>query len=222
MAVQYLIDGTGRIWDPYDSDLLAELGEVDPDFDLVDYCVRNLGMVHIVTEQQQVTRIRFRWVAVSSVALKVASDIVSTLPHNEVRIACEEAQWTERNFADAPAALAWLVTEQGSAFQYSDVATTPRDVKYLSNRRLNSLAENDDKLALLFKKWRIAGRNFSPDIALFLTQFGLLDRAVLARQTEARSIVWEHIGSQLNMYGGTADWQHTLLGRPVTEQPDQN
>src|SRR5258708_6398789 len=220
MAVQYLIDGAGRVWDPYDSDLLAELGEVDPDFDLIDYCVRNLGMVYIVTENE-LTRVRFRWVGVSSVALRAADDILLTLPQSAIRIACEEAQWTERQFADAPTALAWLVNEQQSAFQYSDVATSSRDLNYLSNRRLSSLSENDDKLALLFKKWRIAGRKFSPDVALFLTQFGLLDRAVLARQTEAKSIVWEHIGTHLNMYG-TADWQHMLVGRPVTDQPDRN
>src|SRR5258708_37172493 len=101
MAVQYLIDGAGRVWDPYDSDLLAELGEVDPDFDLIDYCVRNLGMVYIVTENE-LTRVRFRWVAVGSVALRAVADILLTLPHSAIRIASGELRGSERQLPDRP------------------------------------------------------------------------------------------------------------------------
>ena len=49
----------------------------------------------------------------------------------------------------------------------------------------------DDRLALLFKKWRITSRRFSYDVAQFMVNFGLFDRATLARPGDEGTIVLE-------------------------------
>jgi hypothetical protein len=224
MAVQYLIDGTGRIWDPYDSDLLAELGEVDPDFDLVDYCVRNLGMIQIAAAVADgCTAVRFRWLAVTQTALKAAASLLTNLPAGPVEVLTAEDHWTSKRFEDAAEAAIWLTAERLTTMNVSfqDVVVVPRGLNQLAERRLNSLTQDEDRLALLFKKWRIASQAYSPDVSEFMVKFGLLDRAVLVRENEDKTFVFEHVGTRINMYADEA-WRYNTIGKPVTDQPDGN
>ncbi|HTY66085.1 MAG TPA: hypothetical protein VMH36_05510 [Alphaproteobacteria bacterium] len=225
---RYLIDGQGHVWDPFDDQLLVVLGDPDPDYDLVSYAVRNLGFVDVAVPAgpEDVTTIRLREVAVTAPALLATSELIARLPVGPVVIISSNEHWTEQRFDTPSSAVAWLLDRVNSdsvAVHFSDIAVVPQDLSRLSNRRLNALEQNDDRLALFFKKWRIASGRYSYDTTEFMVNFGLLDRAALARPSHSGAIVWDHLGHKLNMYErDDKTWHLTLVGCPVDQQNDSN
>lgn len=224
---RYLIDSQGRVWDPFDDHLLVTLGDPDPDYDLVSYAVRNLGFVDVlVGDEVAGTTIRVRELAVTAPALFAASALVARVSVGPVTIISGTDSWSERHFEAADDAVAWLQERTNAdvlSTGFSDIAVVSQDIARLSNRRLNALEQNDDRLALLFKKWRISSGRFSYDTTQFMVNFGLLDRTALARPTDGGALVWHHLGSRLNVYERDDKvWHLTFVGRPVDQQNDPN
>lgn len=224
---RYLIDSQGRVWDPFDDHLLVNIGDPDPDYDLISYGVRNLGFIDILVEsgQDAVTTVRMRELAVTTAALFAASELIARVAVGPVTIISGAEQWSERQFDRPSAAVAWL-REQSTAevltTGFSDIAVIPEDLGRLSNRRLNAIEQDDDRLALLFKKWRISSGKFSYDTTQFMVNFGLLDRATLAQSFDG-VLVWKHVGQNLNLYErDDKAWHLSLVGRPVDQQNDRN
>jgi hypothetical protein len=222
----YLIDSQGRVWDPFDDQLLVTLGDPEPDYDLVSYAVRNLGFVDVLVDTAAGTIVRIRELAVTTPALFAASDLISRVAGGPVTIISGTDNWSERHFETARDAIDWLHDRTHAdvlSTSYSDIAVVPQDIGRLSNRRLNALEQNDDRLALLFKKWRISSGRFSYDTTQFMVNFGLLDRATLAHAADTGSFVWQHVGQKLNLYErDDKAWHLTLVGRPIDQQNDKN
>lgn len=224
---RYLIDSQGRVWDPFDDQLLVKLGDPDPDYDLVSYAVKNLGFIDVLIGDAAVgTTVRIRELAVTAPALFAAADLISRAAVGPVTVISGTDQWSERSFDTASDAVAWLEDRTNAnalTSGFSDIAVIPQDLNRLSNRRLNALEQNDDRLALLFKKWRISSGRFSYDTTQFMVNFQLLDRATLARPSDSATIVWDHLGHKLNMYErDDKAWHLVLVGRPVDQQNDAN
>ncbi len=226
---RYLIDSQGRVWDPFDDSLLVALGDPEPDYDLVSYAVRNLGFVEVVVGERPdapMTTVRVRELAVTPAALLAASEMIARVAVGPVTIVSGTEQWTERHFSSSAAAVEWLQSQTHAdvlTTTFSDIAVVSEDLGKLSNRRLNAIEQNEDRLALLFKKWRIASGKFSYDTTQFMVNFGLLDRATLAHSSDSGALVWQHVGQSLNLYErDDKAWHLTLVGRPVDQQNDRN
>jgi hypothetical protein len=222
---RYLIDSQGKVWDPFDDRLLVMLGDPDPDYDIVSYAVRNLGFVDVLVDSAA-TIVRIRELAVTAAALFGASELISRVALGPVTMITGTQQWTERHFDSAASAIAWLEernTAEVLTTGFSDIAVVAEDLGRLSNRRLNAIEQSDDRLALMFKKWRIASGKFSYDAMQFMVNFGLLDRATLAHAAEGGAFVWQHVGQNLNLYErDDRTWHLSLVGRPVSQQHDRN
>lgn len=257
---RYLIDGEGRVWDPFDDRLLAELGDPDPDYDVIAFAVRNLGFIELRVavpgvspamprvppvpserkpllgvvapaiplvgkEALHSTLIRFRQISVQPKALAAARRLLATFPPGKIDVIYDTEGQNRLAFTDTAAALAWLESgtlEAASDHVFRDVAVVPRSLQALSERRLSALEESDDLLALLFKKWRMSGTRFTQETSGFMVRFGLLDRAVIAQETDS-SIVFAHVGPGLTVYDGHEEgWTYKLTGQPISSQPDAN
>lgn len=232
---RFIVDHTGQVWDPYDERFLVAIGDRDPDYDIVRYAVRHLGYVEVDLRDQGepgsppdgATTLRFRELTASPRALAEASRLLASLPERTVIITRESDRWETLSFAGPAQAFEWLEARQllrHSIGSFRDVAIVPRDVRLLAERRLTAKVEQtDDKLALMFKKWRMTGGEFREDIPEFLVRCDLLDRSVIAQEGDDGQIVCEYIGADLNMYGDRdTAWQFEIIGRPVADQPDRN
>lgn len=234
---RFVIDQNGQVWDPYDERFLAALGDRDPDYDIVRYAVRHLGYVEVDlrgggepgASPSGAATLRFRELTASPKALAEASRLLTEAPDRAVEIAREADKWETFSFVNSEAALAWLESGQllrHAVTPFRDVAIIPRDLRLLAERRLSvKLEQSDDKLALMFKKWRMSSGEFRNDIPEFLVRCGLLDRSVIAQESGDRELICEHLGIELNMYDGESTdrhWQFEIIGKPVSSQPDAN
>ncbi len=222
-TMRMIVDSDGSVWSAYDEKLVERWGYPDPDFDLPSFAVRNMGAIDISVAEENVT-ITFRWLTVKPDALVSACQFLGQLPPRAVTIRCETHTWTDQAFADPDGAVAWLNANRtlwlGASVR--SVVTSPRNLTALSDRSLSRIEDSDDRLALMFKKWRLSQGQFSEDVVNFLVRFSMLDRAMIARQQRGGNLVFEHVGHGMTLYDrANPDWTYMISGRPVDDQPDR-
>lgn len=220
---RYLIDKGGDVTPAYEEGLAAKFGYPMPDFDLPSFAVRNFGAIDLEVGTKQIT-VRFRWLTVTPAAIEVLIEtLLRNPPTASVTIHCEMERWIEQGFSSPEQAVAWIMANRelwvGTGAR--NVITTPRSLKSLSDRSLSHLDHHDDRLALMFKKWRLAHGMFSGDMTEFLVRHSLLDRTVITFQRPEGDPAFEYVGSGVTIYeGANPEWTYTVAGRPMTEQPD--
>lgn len=222
-SMRLIIDGDGSVWSAYDEALVARWGYPDPDFDLPSFAVRNLGAVDVVVDADTVT-LRLRWLTLKPDALAGAAQVLLRFNTHRVIVACEADGWTEQTFPAPEAAIEWLYAHSGQArgADARSIQTSPRQLKTLSDRSLSRVEESEDKLALLFKKWRLARGTFSADMVEMLVRFGLIDRTIIVTESSSdKSLVFEHVGAGFQLYEKSdSTWNMRAQGLRVTDQLD--
>ena len=218
---QFLIDKEGKVWHADDNRLLEALGYPDPDFELLSYAIRNMGAIGVELGDAATT-VRFRALTVSPSAMQAAGEFLASNAIGEITIYSETSEWEEHRFANPLDALRWIYTIPGTP-EVRNVVTQSRDVRQIANRRIGKgLDTPEDRLALMFKKWRLTSGKLPHDWAEFLFRFNLLDRSSIASKNSGDTLVWQHMGSAITLYDTKrAGWQFDLQGRPVADQPDK-
>lgn len=222
-TMRLIVDRDGSVYSAYDEKLVERWGYPEPDFDLPSFAVRNLGAIDVLVEPQHIV-ITFRWVTVKHEALAGVTQLLGQLPTREVRICVDANSWTEQSFANPEAATAWLQSNRTLWLGQSErsVVTTPRTLRTLAERPLSKIEGPDDRLSLLFKKWRLMRGEFTEDIVMFFVQHGMIDRAIVANQRNEGDLAYQHVGADIKLYDREhPDWTYTAAGRPVSEQPDR-
>jgi hypothetical protein len=226
---RFVIDQNGQVWDPYDERFLAALGDRDPDYDIVRYAVRHLGYVDVdlAPAGGQPPTVRYRELTVTPQALSATTQLLSQLSDVPVVIVRETDAWHSQIFPNPGAAQQWIEASLAGgqvAATLRDIQVMPQNLRALGERPLDQrLEQAEDRLALLYKKWRLTGGAFREDLPEFLIRCDLLDRTAIAGESSDQQLCWEHIGHGLNMYGDqNSDWNFELIGRPISEQPDPN
>jgi hypothetical protein len=218
---RYLIDRHGRLWDPYDEQLLVLLGDPDPDYDILAYAVRNLGAIDLEI-RDQLAVIRFRRQTVTRVAVEAMLDVLVRDSLREIAIHCESENWTEKKFSDPTEAVAWIeangIVSGGEA---RSLVATARRLEALSERRLSRVEEPEDRFALVFKKWRMSQGRFNSEVGSFLIRFGLLDRTSLVSEAGDGQLIIEHAAPAYKTYDNyDKSWSLLAQGKRVSDQPD--
>lgn len=220
---RFLIDKSGQVFPAFDEELAEKFGYPMPDFDLPSYAVRNLGAIDIeITDLQ--TLVRFRSLFVTEAALRAAASLLVEVTHSQVTVLCDDQGWQTQVFDDAEDAAAWLCDHGRSRnANFRNVVTTPLDIASLSARRLNSLEQPHDRLAAVFKKWRIRSGTFDGDLVNFMVAHNLLSRSIIVSEsmTDKRLLI-EHFGSGFTIFEEQdPTWKYTRHGRPVDESHDK-
>jgi hypothetical protein len=221
---RYLIDHKGKIWSHPAEGLGAALGYPNPDFDIWAYAIRNLGAVEVVCAADGLT-VTMRTATAHAKAIHGAQQLLSTLEPQPVKLRYEIGTWIEETY-DNPQQAAGRIE---SALH--DAATTPNRVAFmssprklapLSEHRLNRIETADEKLGLMFKKWRLSQGRFDPETAAFLVRFGLFERtAVVTEKDTSGELVIEHVGAAFKLYTRYDDaWPLTASGNKLADQPD--
>jgi len=222
-SMRLIIDADGSVSSAFDEKLLERWGYPDPDFDLPSFAVRNLGAIDVRVDPEQIA-ISFRWLTVKQNAIESLLELLGRLPERSVILHTEAGSWIETALASPAAAVEWIGANRALARSTTarNMITTPRQLRALSDRSLSKIDDCEDRLALMFKKWRLSHGVFNEEIASFLVRFGLIDRTVVvAKSTNDSALIFEHVGSAFALYENSDNtWNFRAQGMPVTDQPD--
>lgn len=221
---RFLIDRHGKVW-AYPGDGLGEaLGYPDPDFDVWSYAVRNLGAVEISVENGEIV-VSMRSATAHADAVNAAERFLATLGDSPVRLRYEIGAWIEETYDglhEAIGRMAGALAETARESRRIAFTAKSRKLDMLSEYRLNRIDTTEERLSLLFKKWRLSHGTFDAETASFLVRFGLLDRtAIVSEAAGDGSLVFEHWGTAFQAYE-TYDksWSFAAPGVPIANQPD--
>ena len=220
---RYLIDRLGKLWTYPAPELGEAIGYPNPDFDAWSYAVRNLGAVEITVEPEE-TVVSMRSASAHAEAVSGAEKFLATLDGGPVRLRYEIGAWVEETCEspqDAIGRMARALADAGESRRMA-FAAKGRSLNALSEFRLNRIETPEERLSLLFKKWRLAQGRFDADMASFMVRFGLLDRtAVVSESNNDGSLVFEHWGTGFKAYDSVdKSWSFAAPGLPISNQPD--
>lgn len=221
--MRLIIDRDGTVWSAYDESLVERWGYPDPDFDLPSFAVRNLGAIDLLASEKKV-RINFRWLTVKAEALESALRLLDQFRGCEIIISSSHGDtWTETAFESPEDAASWIEENRAHSAETTrrSMATRPRALNSLSARSLSRLDDPEDRLALMFKKWRLARGVFDEDVTSFLIRFGLFDRTVIVAESSSQDLVFGHSGTGFALYDShDKSWNFRAQGTRVVDQPD--
>lgn len=220
---RHLIDHHGNVWTDPAPGLGDALGYPDPDFDLWNYAIRNLGAVEIVIGDDEAV-VSLRTATAKPMAVKATEQFLATLGPMQVRLRYEIGAWIEESCNDplqAAKQLTLALTDASRVSSRVAFAAKTRRLEMLSDMRLNQIETPEDKLSLLFKKWRLSQGSFTPETASFLVRFGLLDRTAVIGEADNGELTFEHSGAAFRAYEQVDEnWNFRAKGVRLSDQPD--
>src|SRR5882672_10843295 len=99
-ATRRLIDQKGRVWTHPAPGLGEALGYPNPDFDLWNFAIRNLGAIEVALDGDGAV-VTLRTATAHAQAVKATEDFLATLDGMPVRLRYDIGAWVEENCTDA-------------------------------------------------------------------------------------------------------------------------
>lgn len=216
MATGSLVDERGRIWPDRSWELARRLGHRDPTVDLVSFCVRERGFIHIRPQESGV-HVALRPGCFSLATLGGALFALKEIGTRRILLALfSEGEWLHEFLAGV-----WEFAERAE-YLTSDGPVPLRSPWLAAERTLRALSlPHFAHLRPLMAMWREMHGRLPGDLIPVLRAMGLSSRAVLVRQSPHSSrLVIEHFGAGINFLRPCEALE--AVGRDFRELPDHD
>ncbi len=194
MAAGTLVDASGQAWPTTSRALACQLGLVPGDARLVTFAVRACGFIHI-TAIDDLVRVGFEAGAFSFRALVGALyEVGRWRPRRILMVVFSDQRRQVELFSGL---YAFAERAEQLAAEAPIKLRVPRLLVERSLSNLRSAAFG--RVAPLLDLWRQSRGRWSPEAMEALQVTGLLQRAILARQCRAGTLICEHFGRDLRI-----------------------
>ena len=195
------------------------IGYRNPDFDLGDYAVRNMGFVSVSRVAPTRLKLRFRPALLTGRGVEAICRYLVLQGADEIEINYLRDEWTTEvwpNNSGVLQRLAELCTRpEGGSGARPD---SPFEVKSLAIT--DASKDYSNPLKPLFQKWRTSFQTFDETTLSFLSRFGFMPRLVLVTAANAADTPrFQFIGLGLRLYDEKTMME--LVGQPIDQQPDK-
>ena len=199
--------------------LYERIGYRNPDFDLGDYAVRNMGFVSIGRTTPGCLRIRFRPALVTGTAVEAVCRHLLRSGADEIEVNSLTDKWSTEVWPNGPRVTQRLAELCSDPMSADPAVTTPFEVKPLDLEPATT--DYSNPLKPMFQKWRSAFGRFDGTTLPFLSRFGFLPRLVIITSPNAGEAPrFQFIGSGVRAYEDEATMMQ-LIGQPVDQQPNK-
>jgi hypothetical protein len=206
-------------WVPEDSDdLLAAIGDPEPDYHATLFAVKNLGFIKYQVLEGSIVEIELHPRNVELAALLAVQQQLLTSPVKLFRIRYFDTDWHSELLPSAEHTIARLseLCSPAPAPPHSErFLVEPQDYSKL-------FVGEETPLRLLVQKWRVSFGHFDPSVISFSIKHQLLARMVIVgvkpRQDEP---VFRFIGDGHGNWLDTAEHVHAI-GEKLANMPDKD
>jgi len=212
-----LVTSDGRWVLPGSEEFLAALGDPGPDYDAVDFAVRNLGFIKYQILDRLVTEIELHPRNVDPRALNAIEKQLAEPPTKLFRIKYLDTDWRSEISASAEHTLERLRELCAPVF------VPPPAEKFIAELKDQSVLSRDGapSLRLLARRWRTAFGTFDTNVLSFAIDHQFLPRMVIAEITPGSyDPVFRFIGDGLIAMG--KGLQVEGVGRRLENVPDKD
>lgn len=211
-----LVTSEGRWVLENSTELLAAIGDPQPDYDAAAFAVRNLGFIRFQMFGGSVAEIELHPPHVALPALLAVQQQVLSARVKLFRIRYLEMSWKSEITSSAEAAvhrLSALCTPAFIPLANPKYTVEPKDYSLL-------FGNEQSRLRLMAQKWRTSFGQFSPSVISFAIEHQLLSRMMIAGlKTQHGAPVFRFIGDGFNWLAD--DYQFYGLGEKIENLPDK-
>lgn len=192
------------------------LGYRNPDFDLGDYAVRNMGFVAVNRATPIRLRVRFRPALLTGAAIDAVCRYVGKREASEIEINHFGSEWATEIWSN-DGRLTQRLAELCVLPAASPSRQNPFDIKPLEIA--NAAKDYSNPLKPLFQKWRSSFTKFDDTTLGFMARFGYMSRLILVSRDSGQTPVFKYFGNAVRLYDEDTTLQ--LIGQPIDQQPDK-
>jgi hypothetical protein len=206
-----LIDDLGEEHTWPSSAMLREFAQLQPDYDPLDYAVRNLGFVLIIDRAGSL-RLRLRPLLVSSRAIAALLYWLA-----ERRPARSALSWFDETWHDEVCGGPKQLYQRLTELLHNSTRSVVSEPYLATRRNMDAILDPPGHpFAPLLQAWMRGSREDLLDSA---QQQGLWQRAMVAeRDPDSGGFRFRHSGGSIQLYG--AEWTGKAAGKRLGEQPD--
>ncbi len=204
-----MVDDEGESWPAGSPEFLKKLGDDSPNFDAVDFAVRNLGYIALRRHAESV-RIICRPDYVSPVSLVGLLYVLVDLRPRRLALTLFSDTWHDEIVASVDDAMARI--EAASLRSRVGFAKEPLDFSAIDrSRRMRFHA--------LLGAWRQCSGSIETLPTALLERADVADRSLTVKLIPDGRMSIVESGPGFSLYGPS--WHDTAVGRTLDEQPDQ-
>ena len=203
-----LVPGTPAFYD--------RIGYRNPDFDLGDYAVRNMGFVSIARISPERVRLRLRPDLVGGKTIERLRQYLGQGSAQQVEIECLDRNREPESWPNDSTLLQRLIELCASPVTQDN--RHPYRVEPLELQA--AAADYSHPLKPMFQKWRASLGQFNETTLPFLQRFGFFPKLVIIGVSKSGDdLRFLFQGSGIQIYD--EDTIARLIGQPVSDQPDR-
>ena len=169
-----LVTPDGKWVFPNSADFLAALGDPDPDYDAVEFAVKNLGFIKYQIFARSIVEVDFHPVTVEIPALLAVQQQILSSINCLFRIKYFDSCWHSEIFSSIKH------TVERLSELCAPVYTPPKTDKFVVSQVKDFsevFEEEDSQLRPLAQKWRVSFGHFDPTVISVASRHELLSRS---------------------------------------------
>ncbi|MFN4090114.1 MAG: hypothetical protein ACK4QW_13890 [Alphaproteobacteria bacterium] len=212
------VSPAGDLMIPGSAAFNERIGYQNPDFDIADYAVRNMGFIAISRPAGDHYKLRFRPDMVSGPAIDATIRFVGARDAQRIELEVFTDDWRSEHHPN----------DHTVAQRIVDLCTAPRSRSDDHGQRFRvqpqplgrATGDYGNPMKPLFQKWRVAGGGFDDTTLPFVMRYGLsLRLTIVAAKTVDDPLCFQFVSDEVKLFD--APTKNTLVGRPITDQPDK-
>jgi len=202
---------------PDTPDFLAALGDPDPDYDAIEFAVKNLGFVKFQSIQRSIIEIELHPRNVELAALLAVQQQLLSSKVPLFRIRYFQGGWKSEISSSVEQTI-----ERLSELCAPVVSPTPKTELYVTEPKdFSTLFDDDNQFRVLAQKWRVSFGHFDPTVISIALRHQLLPRLIVAGiKRPDTDPVFRFIGEGHKWFGH--DYHVIGVGQKVSNQPDHD
>ncbi|MET4697976.1 hypothetical protein ABIE65_000993 [Constrictibacter sp. MBR-5] len=212
------ISPAGDLLVPGSATFNERIGYQNPDFDIGDYAVRNMGFVAVSRIGTDVYKLRFRPELLSGKAVEAMTRFIAVRDARTIELEVFTDSWRSEIHPN----------DHTAAQRIYQLCAAPPATQNRSRQRFEvtplaietATGDFGNPMKPIFQKWRISSGKFDDTTLPFVMRYGLsLRLTIVAAKTRSSPLCFQFVSDEVKLFD--APTKNTLVGRPILDQPDK-
>lgn len=213
------ISPAGDMLVPGSATFNERIGYQNPDFDIGDYAVRNMGFVAVARTAPDAYKFRFRPELVSGKAAEAMVRFIAGREARTIEIEVFIDTWRSETHPNGPGAVQRIL-QLCAAPPTSTPARQRQRFQVQPLELEQATGDYGNPMKPIFQKWRVSSGTFDDTTLPFVMRYGTsLNMTIFAAKTRSDPLCFQFVSDAVKLFDTAT--KTSLIGMPIEAQPDK-
>ena len=212
------ISPAGDLLVPGSATFNERIGYQNPDFDIGDYAVRNMGFVAVSRSDTGIYKLRFRPELVSGKAVEAMTRFIAVRDARSVELEVFTDKWRSEIHPNDHTAAQRIYQLCAAPPVTSERRRQRFEVQPLAVDK--ATGDFGNPMKPIFQKWRVSSGSFDDTTLPFVMRYGTsLNMTIFAAKTRSDPLCFQFVSDAVKLFDTAT--KTLLIGMPIEAQPDK-